>query len=128
MSESHQTHPIDADSAARLADDGLRFELLTPEQDAVATRSDAGIAQRPVVVVDVPAVQLEDQPPAGIDEPLVLGSAVVAAHAEEALEPGARRLDVVDREEWLRAHRADRSDRYAARAVRTSRPFPLRRP
>lgn len=41
MSESHQTHPIDPDSAARLAADGLRFELLAPEDEAVAPWMDA---------------------------------------------------------------------------------------
>ncbi|WP_349898365.1 GNAT family N-acetyltransferase [Parafrigoribacterium soli] len=41
MSEPHQSHPIDPESASRLAADGLRFELVMPEQDAVTPWTEA---------------------------------------------------------------------------------------
>lgn len=41
MSQAHQTHPIDPDSAAHLAAEGLRFELLLPERDDVSAWMDA---------------------------------------------------------------------------------------
>src|SRR4051812_13301061 len=56
------------------------------------------------MVLDLPAVQLEDEPSVVIDQPFVVGAAVVAASAEETPEPLACGLDIVDGEERLWTH------------------------
>jgi hypothetical protein len=77
---------------------------LEPQQHAVPPRVDFRLAQRTVMVLDVPAVQLEDEPSVAVDQSLIVRSAVVAASPEQTLEPLAGRLDIVDGEEWLWAH------------------------
>jgi hypothetical protein len=75
-----------------------------PQQYSMAPRPDVGLAQRTVVVLDFPAMQLKDEPPVAVDEPFIVGSTVVALRPEEMLKPFARGLDVVDGKEWLWAH------------------------
>jgi hypothetical protein len=77
---------------------------LEPQHHAVAPRPDVRIAQRAVMVLDLPAVQLEDEPSVAVDQPFIVGSAVVAARPEQPLEPCTCGFDVVDCEEWLWAH------------------------
>jgi hypothetical protein len=68
----------------------------------MAQRPSLRVPERTVVVVlDVPAMQLEEEVPIGIDEPFVVRAAVIAAGAEEMLEPRARGLDIIDRDERL---------------------------
>jgi len=59
---------------------------LEPHEDAVARGLRAGITEVGVIVLDVPRVQLEDQPIAG-DEALVLASPVCARASEQPLIP-----------------------------------------
>ncbi len=77
---------------------------LEPQQHPVAPGPDVGLAQRTVVMLDFPAVQLEDEPSVAVDQPFIVGSTVVATRPEEMLKPFARGLDVVDGKEWLWAH------------------------
>ena len=75
-----------------------------PQEHTVAPRPDVWIAQRAVMVLDLPAVQLEDEPSVAVDQPFIVGSAVVAARPEQPLEPCTGGFDIVDCEEWLWAH------------------------
>ncbi len=63
-----------------------------------------GLAQRTVMMFDFPAVQLENELSIIIDQPFVVGSAVVTPNAEQPLKPQACGLDIVDGEEWLWTH------------------------
>jgi hypothetical protein len=84
---------------------------LEPQQHAVAQGPDIGLAQRTVVVLDFPTVQLEHESSVVIDQAFVVRSAVVAPSSEQVLEPLARGLDVVDCEEWLCTHSFEGSNR-----------------
>jgi hypothetical protein len=77
----------------------VRLEL---QQRAVAVGL-GGIADRPMVVLNPPVVQLKDQLPVP-HEALVLGTAVRAVAVEEPLIPAAAGLDVGNRDEGLRTH------------------------
>ena len=62
-----------------------------------------------MVVLGLAVVELEHEDAAG-EQPLVVGTAVVALEAEEALVPAAGRLDVAHRDHGLGLGRADRRD------------------
>jgi hypothetical protein len=74
-----------------------------PQQYAVAIRLVLRITDRPMVVFDLKAVQLEDQRTIR-DQTLIFRTAVRALTAEEALVPPATRFDVGHRDEGLRTH------------------------
>jgi hypothetical protein len=61
------------------------------------------VADRSVVVLDLPAMELEDQDVTPV-EPLVFRAAVRALDAEESLIPAAARLDVGHRDQGLGTH------------------------
>ena len=89
----------------RPGDGSVEVVDLEPQEYPVAERSDVRVAQRTVVVVvDVPAVQLEDELTVAVDQAFVLRTAVVASSAEKMLEPLARGLDVMDCNQRLRSH------------------------
>lgn len=74
-----------------------------PQEYAVSIGLVVRITDRPVVVFDLKAVQLEDQHAIG-DEPLVFCPAVRALTTEEALVPPAARLDICHRDKGLGTH------------------------
>ena len=84
---------------------GVEVVGFEPQQDAVAVRFGARIADPAMVVVDAPVVKLENQR-AVPHQPLIFGTAVRALAAEEALVPAATRLDVSHRDQWLGTHGA----------------------
>src|SRR6516164_4181010 len=89
---------------ARALDGGVEVIDLEPQQYAVAVGRRRRIADGAVVVLHVPVVQLHDEGAVGVDEALVLGTAVIAPDAEKALVPPAARLDVVHGDQRLGAH------------------------
>jgi hypothetical protein len=84
----------------RAGDGGVEIVDLEPEEHAVAVGLDGRIADRAVMMLDLPPVQLQDQ---GIvrNQALVFGPAMRAAAAEEILVPSAARFDVADGDEGL---------------------------
>ena len=96
---------------ARFQDIGLHFDGareggvevidLEPEKDAVAVRFFVWIPDGAVVMVDGPAVELEDEF-AVPDKAFVFAAAVVAFEAEEALVPATGGFDVGCANEGLR--------------------------
>ena len=76
---------------------------LKPQEHAVAVGLRIGIADRTVMVFDVPPVQLQDQHSAR-HQALVFRAAVIALATEQALVPTATRLDVAHADEGLRTH------------------------
>src|SRR5690606_38028517 len=91
----------------------VRFE---PEQRAVAVGPVMLVGDGAVVVLDIDAVQLEEQA-AVAHEPLVLAPAVRALAAQEPLVPAAARLDVSHRDQGLGSHLS--LQRNGSRTVRT---------
>jgi hypothetical protein len=85
---------------------GVEVVDLEPGEDAVAVRPVIGVAEVAMMVVDLEAVELQDQLACAVHEPLVPRAAVCAARAEEPLIESARRLDVVAHDEGLGAHLA----------------------
>lgn len=101
-------HGTDLDGGAELGgtdDRSIEVVHFEPQQHPMTQRTDVGLTQRAVMVLDLPTVQLEHETSVGVDEPFVVGSAVVAPCTEKMLEPPARGLDVVDGEKRLRPHR-----------------------
>ena len=88
----------------RPGDGSVEVVDLEPQEYPVAERSGVRVAQRTVVVVDVPAVKLEDEVAVVVDQAFVIRTAVVASSAEKVLKPLARGLDVMDCNQRLRSH------------------------
>src|SRR5262249_39324157 len=82
---------------------GIEVVDFEPQENAVPVRLVLRVADRPVVMRDPEAMQLKDEP-AVRDQSLVLGPAMGAPAAKKALVPPAAGLDVVDRDQGLRAH------------------------
>jgi hypothetical protein len=99
MARLHHVHV----HVGRASDSGIDIIDLEPEKDTVAIWSGLRITNPPVVVLDVPPVQLEDQCTVG-NEPLVFAAAVVAPAAQEALVPSAARLDIAHADQRLGTH------------------------
>jgi hypothetical protein len=76
-----------------------------PQQDAIATNG-LRVAHVPVVMVDVPCVELHDQTITE-HESLVRGASVVAPTAEKRLIPTAARLYLTHDDHGLWSHSAD---------------------
>jgi hypothetical protein len=87
----------------RSGDGGVEVVGLEPQQDAVSERSALRVADRAVVVLDPPVVELEDQLIAS-DEALVIRTAVGAPAAQEPLVPPAAGLDVGHGDQRLGTH------------------------
>ena len=87
---------------------GIEVVDLEPEQDAVAVRLVVAIAEGPVGVGDAKRVQLHHQP-VTVDQPLVLGPAVVAPASEKPLIPPAAGFDVRHDEKRLGSHGSEES-------------------
>ena len=88
----------------RSACDG-RVEVVEfkPQEHAVPVWPDGWIRDAAMMVLHVPAVELQNQL-AIADEPLVFTSAVGTLAVEETLIPAAARLNVGDANEWLWIH------------------------
>ena len=84
---------------------GVEVGDFKPQEHAVSGR-EVGIADGAVMVLHVPAVQLQNQP-AVRDESLILSAAVVTLTTQEALIPAAACLDVTHANQGLRAHMKD---------------------
>src|SRR5262245_1867749 len=84
---------------------------LEPQEHAVAVGPVIRVADRPVVVCDLEAVQLEDQH-AVRDQALVLAAAVRALTAEEALVPPTAHFDIGHRDKGLGTHENLRSPNF----------------
>jgi hypothetical protein len=82
----------------RAGDGGVEIVDLEPEEHAVAVGLDGRIADRAVMMLDLPSVQLQDQGVAR-NQALVFGAAVGAA--KQILVPPAARLDIADGDEGL---------------------------
>jgi hypothetical protein len=66
-------------------------------------RCDAGIADTAMVLINIPLVQLKNQP-AVRKEPLILTPAMAALAAKKTLVPATARLDIAHANEWLWIH------------------------
>src|SRR5262249_28915484 len=77
---------------------------LKPQQHAVAIGLVVWIADGPVVMFDVKAVQLEDERAIVRDQALIFRTAVITAAAEETLVPAAAGFNVGDGDEGLGTH------------------------
>jgi hypothetical protein len=86
-------------------DGGVEVVKLEPQENAVAVRFVITVTDRPVVVLHVEAVQLQNEP-TGPDQSLVLRAAVRAAATQEPLVPSTTGCDVADGDEGLRTHPA----------------------
>ena len=73
-----------------------------PEQHPIAVGK-RGIADRTVVMLDVPAMQLEEQAIV-LDEALVLRATVAAPAPQKTLVPTATCLDITDADQGLWTH------------------------
>ena len=73
-----------------------------PEQHPIAV-GQRGIADRTVVMLDVPAMQLEEQAIV-LDEALVLWATVAAPAPQKTLVPAATCLDITDADQGLWTH------------------------
>src|SRR5262249_61199900 len=88
---------------ASALDSGGQVIELEPQEDAVAVGPPVRVAEVGVLV-SVPAVELQDHLARGVDDLVVLASAVAALAPEQSLVPPATRLDVPDGDQWLRLH------------------------
>lgn len=73
-----------------------------PQEHAVSG-SEVGIADRTVMMLHIPAVQLKHQP-AVRNEPLILRAAMVALTTKQALIPATARLDITHADQGLWTH------------------------
>lgn len=72
---------------------GVEVVEFKPDEHAVSVWCDAGIADTAMVLLNIPLVQLKNQP-AVRKEPLILGSAMAALAAKKLLIPATARLDI----------------------------------
>lgn len=79
---------------------GIEVLELKPKDDAVAVGFEIWIAERAMVVLDFPAVELENEG-AIVNEAFVFRTAVIAFQAKEALIPAAGGFDVGRADEGL---------------------------
>jgi len=75
---------------------------LKPQEHSVSM-SELRIADGAVVMLDIPAMQLKNQPAIG-QEPFIIRPAVVAPTAEQPLIPAAAGFNVLHTNERLRLH------------------------
>ncbi len=82
-----------------------RFEVLDlkPQEHAISIRLKIGISDGAMMVLHVPAVQLQNQS-ALRNQPFILGAAVCALTTQQALIPAAARFDITHANEWLWMH------------------------
>jgi hypothetical protein len=78
-----------------------------PEKHAISGR-DVWVADRTVMMLCIPVVQLEDQPAVG-NESFVVRTAMVALTANEMLIPATAGFDIAHANEGLWTHRNNRS-------------------
>ena len=84
-------------------DSGIEVVDFKPQQYAVAIRLVFRITDLPMVVLDLKAVQLEDQHTCR-DQSLIFRPAVRALTTEETLVPPAARFDIGHRDQGLGTH------------------------
>jgi hypothetical protein len=82
---------------------------LEPQCEAVAVWARRGIADPPVMVLHVEAVQLHHQL-AVVDQPLILVASMAALAAEQRPIPAAAPLDIRHVDKRLRTHQAPASE------------------
>jgi hypothetical protein len=80
----------------------IELGRLEPQENPISVGGGLRVSQIGMLM-SVPMVKLENQLPI-FDEPLVLGATMPAVSAEELLVPTARRFDVPNCDQWLRAH------------------------
>ncbi len=76
---------------------------LKPEKHTVSIRSDVWISDAAMVMLDVPSVQLKNQP-AVRNEPLILSAAMRTLTAKQVLIPAAARLNIAHADKGLGMH------------------------
>ena len=74
-----------------------------PQEHAVPVWCDVGISDAGMMMLNIPSVQLKNQP-AVRNEPLVVGSPMGALAAKETLIPATARLDIGHANKWLWIH------------------------
>ncbi len=87
-----------------------------PEQNAVTDRL-CWVANRPVMMIGMPIMQLQDQSVASpfacvvpwVPQSLIFSTPMPSDTAEQSLVPSARLLNVPTKDEWLRAYTIDKS-------------------
>ena len=94
-------------------DGGVEVVHLKPKKHAVAVGSHVRIRDPPMLVSDLPLVQLKHQLSVP-NQPLVRRAAVIALEIQQALIPAAGRLDIADADEGLRFHEKELYIRPAA--------------
>jgi hypothetical protein len=95
-------------------EDDLRLQLRGPgdsrvevanfkPQEHAVSRREVGIADRSVMMVHIPSVQLKNQLPAR-NEPLILRAAMATLTAKETLIPATARLNIAHANKRLWTH------------------------
>jgi len=79
---------------------GVEISDFKPQKHTVPMRQ-VGVANRPVMILQIPSVQLKDQLSVR-DQAPILGAAVIVLAAKQTLIPAAARLHVTHANEWLR--------------------------
>ena len=72
--------------------DRLEIVHFKPEEHTISM-GEVWVADRAVMMLDIPTVQLKNQP-AVRNKSLILGAAMIALAAEESLIPATARLDI----------------------------------
>ena len=82
-----------------------RIEIVhfEPQQHTIAIRPVGRIGNASMMVLDLKAVQLQDER-AILHQLLILFAAMAAAATQQALIPAAAGFDIHDANEWLRSH------------------------
>lgn len=81
---------------------GVEIVHFKPQQHAVADRQ-FGIANGAVMMIDLPVVQLKNEPPVR-HQPFIVWAAMGALAVEQSLIPAAAGFDIADADERLWAH------------------------
>ena len=95
--------------AAGASDDVVELGYFAkPQQDTIAD-FDVWTNEYPVVVFDIPTMELKDQSAVG-KEPFVLRTTMITSKAEKMLIPAAGRFDVAHSDHGLRLRRSNGND------------------
>ena len=86
-----------------------------PEEHAISVRLDVWISNRAMMMLDLPSVQLQNQP-AVRNEPLIVRPAMRTLTAQEPLVPAAARLNVTRANERLWTHKRASLNKRAAQS------------
>ena len=78
---------------------------LEPQEYTVSVGFEIWIPDGAMMVLDIPSVQLHDQP-AVRDQPFIFGAAMPALTTQQTLKPATARFDIVNANERLWVHRS----------------------